>query len=243
MQCQPTTHTGSSAKAQQSARSDCAVCGEQVAQLFRYYRSLQNPYKSKSTPLKLVSGKSLYLKHTSMFDTFAKMAAASGFDIGPYIKYCVSCGIDESTLSTCLASTTMIDKYAAYVKRTQRRKMIYKWFLKSASNIATKCIECGWFTTKDFLRDAIESHRIGELVITGEVSLYFFAALPKFKDAISRLDYFSQQELAPLSEHFDIYHSEVNKAFLQEKNTYVNPIKFTDDLIWDMRNKQPQRRA
>jgi hypothetical protein len=75
------------------------------------------------------------------------------------------------------------------------------------------------------------------MVISGEISMYFFAAIPNFKKAIPKLDYFSRQELKLLEEHFNIYHSEVNKAFLQEKNTYINPIDFTDKIIWKIRNK------
>lgn len=212
--------------------------GEFVAKVFKYYRSLQNPYKSKLFPLKLVSGKALYNSHRELFDRFASIASKNNFDIESYLKYCVKCGMTEKTLDTCLASTKMIEKYLAHLKQVKLRKQIYKWFIKSAKNIALQCIDNGYFTTKDFLRMLIDTKQIGKYIVTGQISLYFFAAIPNFKKAISKLDYFSQQELHLLDEHFDIYHSDVNKAFLQEKNIYVNPIDFTDKLIWKIRNKQ-----
>ena len=52
-------------------RSAQSFDGEFVAKVFKYYRSLQNPYKSKSFPLKLVSGKALYNSYKELFDTFA----------------------------------------------------------------------------------------------------------------------------------------------------------------------------
>ena len=212
--------------------------GLHVAQLFKYYRRLQNPYKSKDIPLKLVSGASLYRLHKDIFDEFAKVASKNNFDVEPYIKYCIKCGITESTVSTCLASSKMVEKYLVHVKKVETRKKIYKWFIKSAKNIAVQCIENGYFTTKDFLRMLIDTKQIGKYVVTGQISLYFFAAMPNFKKVIPRLDYFSHRELQSLEDHFDIYHSEINKAFLQEKNTYVNPIDFTDKVIWKMREKK-----
>ena len=71
--------------------------GEFAAKVFKYYRSLQNPYKSKSFPLKLVSGKALYNSHKVLFDKFAAAASKNNFDIESYLKYCVRCGMTEST--------------------------------------------------------------------------------------------------------------------------------------------------
>ena len=212
--------------------------GEFIAKVFKYYRSLQNPYKSKSFPMKLVSGKALYDKHKQLFDKFAEIASKNGFDAESYLKYCVKCGMTENTLHTCLASTKMIDKYLMHLKKVDFRKKIYRWFIKSAKNIAIKCVDDGYFTTKDFLRMLIDTKQIGRYIVTGQISVYFFAAIPNFKRAIPKLDYFSRQELQLLDEHFEIYHSDVNKAFLQEKNCYVNPIDFTDKIIWKIRNKR-----
>lgn len=217
--------------------------GEYVAKVFRYYRYLQNPYKSKTVPLKLISGKSLYNKHKDLFDSFAKLASSNNFDIEPYIKYCVNCGMTENTLDVCFSSIKMLDKYAIHLKKVNFRKKIYKWFIKSANNIASFCIENGFFTTKDFLRMMIETHQTGNYVISGEISLYFLAAIPNFKKIIPKLDYFSRQELQQLYSHFDIYHSDVNKAFLQEKNKYINPIDYTDKLIWDIREKRMKKKT
>ncbi len=238
MQSQSTlesTHIEASAKHQENAQSSD---GEKVAQLFKYYRYIQNPYKSKTIPLKLVSGKALYSANKTMFDAFAKTAQDNKFNVEPYIKYCVKCGMTESTLDVCFASPTMLSKYLAHVKKFALRKKIYRWFMKSAKNIAQECVDNGYFTTKDFLRMLIETSQIGTYVVAGKISLYFFAALPNFKKAIPKLDHFSQQELHLLDEHFDIYHSEVNKAFLQEKNMYINPVDFTDKLIWKIREKK-----
>ena len=205
--------------------------GEYVAKVFKYYRRLQNPHVSSTLPLKLVSGKALYRANKEAFDKFAKLASKNHFDVERYIKYCVKCGIRESNVNVCLSSTTMIDKYLLHVKNYNNRKKIYKWFLKSARNIANECIQGGCYSSRDWLANLIQEKKVANYVASGKISLYFFAAIPHFDKAIPKLDYFSQQALQLLAEHFEIYHSEVNKAFLQAKNCKVNPIAFTDNLI------------
>lgn len=212
--------------------------GEYVAKIFKFYRRQQNPYVSHTLPVKLVSGKTLYNKHKEAFDKFAEIAIKNNFDVDRYIKYCVKCGINENLVETCLSSTTMIDKYLDYVNRFEKRKKIYEWFMKSAKNIALECIDEGYFTTKDLLKDLIQKQKISAYVATGRISIYFFAAIPNFDKVIPKLDYFSQLELDQLKNHFDVYHSEVNKAFMQVKNCMINPIDFTDKLICKFREKK-----
>ena len=212
--------------------------GEYVAKIFKFYRRQQNPYVSHTLPVKLVSGKTLYKKHKKAFDKFVEIAIKNNFDVDRYIKYCVKHGINEDLVETCLVSTTMIDKYVEYIKRFEKRKKIYKWFVKSAKNIALECIDEGYFTTKDLLKDLIKNKKISAYVATGRISIYFLAAIPNFDKVIPKLDYFSQLELNQLKDHFEIYHSEINKAFMQIKNCMINPIDFTDKLICKIREKK-----
>ena len=100
-----------------------------------------------------------------MFDKFAEMAKLNNFDYEPYIKYCIRHGITESTIDVCLASTKMLDRYAMHVKKLVLRKKIYKWVIKSAKNIAKRCIDEGYFTAKDFLRMLLESKGIGQSIV------------------------------------------------------------------------------
>lgn len=224
-------HTASRRTGRSLQNDALSFDGEHVAKIFKYYRRLQNPYVSQTLPLKLVSGKALYKAHKEEFDRFAKLAVKNRFDVERYIKYCVKCGIRESSVLVCIASTTMIDKYLMHVKVYNKRKKIYKWFLKSARNIANECIKEGYSSCREWLREVIRSGKVVNYVVSGKISLYFFAAIPHFDKAISKLDYFSQQAFCLLKDHYETYHSEVNKAFLQSKNCKVNPITFTDNLI------------
>lgn len=233
-------HTGSREEGRRASHQGDVPCynGEHIAKIFKFYRRLQNPYVSHDLPVKLVPARDFYREHKESFDKFAELASKNNFDVDQYMKYCVSCGIDERLVEKCLKSTMMLNKYEAYVAKREKRKKIYRWFVNSAKNIAEECIDEGYFTTKDLLRDLIRKQKLSGYIITGRISIYYFAAIPNFDKAIPKLDYFSQMELQQLQNHFEIYHSEVNKAFIQVKNCMVNPIDFTDRLICKMRDRK-----
>lgn len=235
MQSQSTSANTQRASSRSLSRDHQSFNGELVAKTFKFYRRQYDPHVNPNVPVKLIPVKSFYLKNKALFDKFADIANKNMFDVDGYMKYCVRCGIKESNVAVCLSSTTMIDKFFLHMKVVNRRKKIYKWFIKSAKNIAQQCIDEGYDSTKAYLVDLIKSGKIANYVSAGTISLYFFAAIPKFDKVIKELDMFSKQALYLLDEHFDVYHSEVNKAFLQAKNIKVNPIQFTDRLIEKMR--------
>ena len=175
--------------------------------------------------LALVAGVVLPMLKIKAFDRFAAAASKNNFDVCSYMKFCVQvCGIDESSIGKSILSSAVLSRYAEHMKERLRLRHIYKWFMKSVKFIAETCVEEDYFTAKDYLRMLIDTHQIGACIMSGKISLYFFAAIPNFNRAISHLDYFSRLELVPLAEHFDIYHSDVNKAYMQIRNVKVNPV-------------------
>ena len=210
-----------------------------VAQLFLYYRRLLNPHIKNHLPLKLVSAKKLYSKHKDQFDAFAKNAVKNNFDVDPYIKFCVvECGLNEKTIDLCISSTLMLARYDDHLKLIAKRRKIYKWFMKSAKNIAEYCIESGYFSARDFIKHLIETNKVGPYIMSGKISVYYFAAMPNFGKIISKLDYFSRNELSYFEKHFNVFHNDVNDAFLYVKNMLVNAIDITDKILLKMRQKK-----
>ena len=205
------------------------IDGEYVAKVFKYYRGLQNTYRTAIVPLKLVSGKKIYKLHKDAFDAFANRANKHKFDIDAYMKYCViHRGINESCIESCLNSTTLLVEFSNYLKKKRKLAKIYNAFMNTVKNIVDECIKKQTYTTKDFLRELISTNMIGPYVLAGKLSIYYLAAIPSFNKVIKHLDYFSKLELKLLDEHFEIYHSEVNEAFLDKKHKMVNPIELTD---------------
>lgn len=213
--------------------------GMQLAKVFAYYLHAKKPNVDASKiPLLGMSGRHLYDPHKKAFDDFAALAKKNEFDVEPYVKFCVDNGISEKNVESCLTFSNLLSKFNEHVKDAVRLKKIYKWFIKSAMNIAEETVDLGYFSSRDFIRMLILKKQIGAYIVSGRISLYWFAAIPKFNTVIPKLDYFSKLELQPIEKWYDIYHSDVNRAFLQEKKTMVNPIDFTDLLIHKISEKQ-----
>ena len=212
--------------------SDSLSDGEMAAKTFKWWRSWQNPHRMSPIPFKLVSGKKLYRANKEAFDKFAAAAKKFGFSIKDYFKFCViDRGVKESGIESCLSSTTFIDEYCSHIKKQKKLADIYRWFMMSVKSIADECVKTQTYTTKDFLRDLVDNGKVGVYVASGKISVYWLAAIPSFNKVIEHLDYFSKQELQLLNDHFEIYHSEVNEAFLAKKHKMVNPIELTDLAI------------
>lgn len=213
------------------------VDGMHIAKLFKHWCNARRKKTRRRISLKLVAAQSLYESSSKLFDAFADFAHKNSFDCEKYIKWCcIDNGIDESQVKSCLSSF-MVGKYLLHVKEEQHLADVYKWTTRSVKSIAEECVKQGFFTVKDFLIDLIESKRLGAYVMAGKISFYWLAAIPNFNKVIDKLDYFSKSELALLYEHFNIYHSDVNKAFLKARNVAFNPIKTTEMAIEKLRAK------
>lgn len=212
-----------------------------LAKIFKYCCHMHNINNRKMIPFKLINGKAIYKKNKNAFDKFSIIVKKNKFNVKKYFEYCVVHGIKEDNVNLCISSSLMIEKYKDHLKKIELYKKIYKWILKTVKNIVVECIDKDIYTTKEYLRWLINNNMIGKYLISGKISIYYLAAIPNFKDIIHKLDYFSQQELHRLSECFDIYHSDVNKAFLQEKNEKFNPIDYTDFAIFSYRKKMNEQ--
>ena len=217
--------------------SNATLDGMFLAKLFKYYCHMHNIKAKRHIPFKLINGKQLYNKNKELFDKFAIIVNKNHFDVKRFFQYCVVNGIKEDNIKYCISSPTMLDKYKEHIKQVRLHKKIYKWIIKTVRNIAIECVQKEIYTTKEYLKMLIDNNLIGQYVVSGNISLYYLAAIPNFKNIISKLDYFSKQELHNLIECFDIYHSNANKAFLQEKNIKFNPIDYTDFAIFSYRKK------
>ena len=203
-----------------------------AARIFTWYRTWQNPHRKTIPPFKLIKGTTLYKAHKDALNKFAKMANDNNFDISPYFKYCViDRGINEDCIDACLSSTVMMDEYKLHLKKQKKLDDIYEHFIRTLKNIVNECLATQTYTTKDYLRWLVDNNKIGTYVLAGKISMHYLAAIPSFNKVIEHLDYFSKLELTQLNDHFEIYHSEINEAFLAKKKKMVNPIKLTDLAI------------
>ena len=142
-------------------------------------------------------------------------------------------GID---LDRDLMSKCSLEKYSEWMHGIEKRSLIYKWFMKSARNLARLCVEQECWSPKEYLLAAIKNKKLSQLVVSGQLSVYFLAAIPGFKNVIPKLDRFARDDLAELYDRFDMYATDVNEALLAARNRYANPFKITQDELMKLKN-------
>lgn len=217
---------------------ECQIIdGPLVAKYYKYYLQQKNPYVVYKLPVNKVSIKGFYNKYKSEFDKLAKIFNKYNLDIIMYLEYFVlTTNHFEKDIKTELVTNLSITKYADYLQIRRSREKIYKYFLRSANNIAKECIRLNYVNVIDYLRYLIKNRLLANYCLAGKISIYYLAAIPKFNKVILQLDDISKDEFNTLYERFDKYHTDVNEAFLQMKNIKINPIRYTNDLILKLRN-------
>lgn len=213
------------------------IDGEFVAKYFKYFLQLKNPYVVYKLPVERVSSKSMYVKHKLAFDKFAKICSKYSIDAVKLLDFYVNkLNKFEKDVDNSLVAIDTINKYVESLQIADLHDKIYKNFLKSVNNIVADCIELNFNSVIDYLRYLISNRKLAAYYATGKISTYYFAAIPKFRNVIDKLDDLAKAEFKTLYDRYEKYHSDVNEAFLKMKNIRINPIKFTNDAILKARN-------
>lgn len=212
---------------------------EYIAKLFKFYLQFKNPYIKFKLPFKRVSSKVFYSTYQKEFDKLFNVFSKYNLDIIKYINFFINY-LDkrENDIKTCLVSNIVFSQYIEWLKKIDKQNNIYKYFVKSAKNIAIESFKLGYYNTKDFLRYLIKHKKIAEYFVSGKISIYYFAAIPNFNKIIPKLDNFAIAELKQLYDNFEMYNAEIIQAFIKQTNQKVNPISYTDELIFKIREKQ-----
>jgi len=212
------------------------VTPEQAAKYFKYLQQFKLPYIVNKLDLRRVPYKAFYGDHKKQFDAIVEIFKKYDMDVIEYIKFFVNCyGKLERNIQDELVNSKTFSAFIEYLKAEERKAKVFEWFMKSANNIADDCIALDHLSTKDYLRELISTRKLAGYYLTGKISKYWFAAIPSFKKVILKLDKLSRDEFNDVLTRFDIYNTEINEAFLKMKKCKVNPIKFTDELIFQKR--------
>lgn len=213
------------------------IDGYKAARIWKWARQDTNKNLKFKLRLERVTAKGIYASHKDVFDRLAKVFNDNNVSPIEYLKFFAVewCG-SEDKLDTELLDPKVIQAFETFKKATAKKHQIYSWFMKSVDNIANECVERGWFTTKDFIRHLINEKKLAGWYVSGKISKYYLAAIPNFWKIVPKLDYFSKIELQQVADRYDMYHSEVNEAFLKLKKFKINPIALTDAIIYEKRH-------
>lgn len=214
------------------------ISGLKAAQYFKYYLQFKFSFITEKIELRRIAAKSFYTKHKKYFDKLVLIFNKYNLDVIKYIEFFVAhYGKLEKDISEDLLNMKSINAFVDHLKTIEKRKQIYKWFQKSVDNISNDCIALDFYSTKDYIRELISSRKLAQYYLTGKISRYWFAAIPNFKKVIVKLDKMSQDEFKDIYDRFDIYNTDINKAFLMMKSIKVNPIRYTDEIIFKKRQQ------
>lgn len=108
--------------------------------------------------------------------------------------------------------------------------------MKTVDNIVADCLEHNFNTVADYFIYLVNNKKLAAYYVSGKLSDYYLASIPTFKKIVDKLDAFSKADFKELYSRFELYSTAINEAFLQEKNIKINPIKFTNDKIFDAKN-------
>lgn len=207
--------------------------GLAAATYYKYFAQDNNPYIVHKQPLERIRAKTLYQNNKKAFDKFVLAFQKFGIDIVKYLKFLThECGKTEKDIPDVLLNNVYFYRFADYLKVRNQYYKIYKYFLKSANNIADDCMRLGFCSTKDYLRHLIKTRRLVNEYVAGRISCYYLSAIQNFKQVIKKLDPLSRDEFSKILQRYDKYNVDVNEAFKLYKSCSINPIKFTDELIW-----------
>lgn len=213
--------------------------GEIVARELKKALMALSPTWDPRIPIHRVSAVAFYEEHQDIFDRLAKYFKKNRLDISTYCYFYVNVlNKRDRDIDTTLLTKSSLIGYADFLGTREKDRQIFSWFMKSAENLANEAVEHGFVLTKDVLRYLIKSRKIAQWVVCGKLSVYFLAAIPRFDSAIPRLDFFARAELEKLRQMFDIYSTDVNRAFLTVKCVKLNPFAVTDELIAKKRRER-----
>lgn len=210
--------------------------GEHAAKMFKYYRQFKLSFLHHPIPLKNITAKKIYCKYKAQFDEIAKLSEKYKFDLESYIRYLVNeCNVADEHVGKRLLNLLDIKFFLEKQEIKTKRTKVFNYFVKSANNIADECIKLGYPTSKDYIRMLIKDKKLSSYYMSGIISKYYLAALPKFPILVEKLDDISRDEFMPICNKYEKYNIDIKEAMIQELTKVVSVMQYTDDIIYDKR--------
>lgn len=223
---------------QQSTQNN-QMTGIQAAIYFKFFSQNNNPYIVHKQPLNRISATTLYKKNKDIFDKLVVIFQKFNIDIVKYLSFFTQqYGKSEKDVKDLLVNNTTISKYLEYLQIKDQYHKIYIYFMKSVNNIIDDCIKLNFQSTKEYIRYLIKHNQLVNQYVSGRISCYYLCAIHNFKKIIPKLDIISQNEFSKILLRYDKYYADVQEAFKLYKSQRINPIQFTDELLWKKINKQ-----
>lgn len=207
------------------------TCSRDVARYFLFLKRERN-LNFGEIKFKNISAKSLYFKNKDIFDRFFEIAVKYKIDIKSYLSfYVLKLNKAESSIPFDFLNVNTLNLYCENKKISEQYEKIYGYFNKSVDNIVNVCKEKNYQNVKEYLKRLILDNKLGELVISGKISIYYLATIPNIRQLIMKMDQINRDELKIILDRKDELNKSVQDAFLHMKSQYVNPISYANERL------------
>lgn len=202
-----------------------------LARLFTYF-IYQRRAKDYVINFANVSGKTTFNKWRKKFTTLSKICEKYGIDSREYLRFLVfnrGFGFYDVPKILDIGSFQL---YAENAKIMEQHTKVYGWFMKSANYIVDECLKNNYGSCKEFLKRQILHNTLAEKMVSGKISIYYLSTIKNIREIVSKMDRISRDTFSSLVEMADKYCSDVQDAFMVLTSRKVNPMKFTDELLY-----------
>lgn len=209
-----------------------AIDGLQLAKVMKYVGQFYNPYIVKPCKLEHVAANTFYASNKKLLDKVAKVFSCYNIDAVSYAEFCFKHMKKRlKDLPTAFADVGVMKQFLESMLIKEKHAKTYKYFMKSVDNAASECIRRNYSDVVDFIRHIVKNRTVSAYLVSGKLSIYWFAAIRGFKRVIEKMDPISKDEFYLLYSRFDKYNEDINQAMLQMKNIKASAIKMTNDKI------------
>lgn len=207
--------------------------GEHAAVYFKYFLQFVQADKIyKPVPPKRIRATQLYRKNPDIWNKLVSVFNKHHLNISNYLKF-----LTDELKFTCktpieaFISADTLRRYQNYIEFSRKRKYAFDQFQKTVDWLSDFCISENISSAVECLRILIQTKRLATFYVCGSISRYYLSSIVNFDKIISKLDSISKASLADIKSKYEIYNTEINKAYLHYKNQKVNPFKILDNAI------------
>lgn len=203
-----------------------------IAQFLKYKLQYKNAKIENAIPLPMIKAKAFQQKYHAQINKLIKIVQSfENFDVYKYLSFFVDNIYKNDCDIKTLVSTYNFTQYKNYLEYLEKQERIYGYFMKSVNNIVNDCKQLQIFSAKDYLRYLIQNKKLSQYYVSGRISCYFFAAIPKFKMLIDKLDPLTRSDFSELYNMYEMYNAEIVKVFLKKTNKKINPLAIVNQAL------------
>lgn len=192
-------------------------------------------YFSKLLPKSGTTPNRRYEADREYFDLLFSFKEKYGLDVEDYLHHYVKHvkAADKDVPISEAVDSTSIGRYLEWRAVLGSYDKALERFDKSVEKVADACISTNPIQTpKEYMDNLVSQDILGEMVISGRISLYYLAGIRNFGTTLKTLrQTVSNQTIGYFVENFDIYENYIKSAFIEIRGIQCDSFLLTEKKI------------